>query len=327
MTRPPSLASRGCAAAPRAPRNTTDVHASIERSMDHRGPTRPPHPQPRGPTGDGTRPAASREAGTRAPDSPPSNETRVSSGATWPPSWSAGELWALPAAIAADSFLRGHSERKDWKAILVLFNDIRAFVAPSVAGTSRTPDHLKWQWRHMGSKGRYAERERTLAAVKGKFAVHSVTRRPRRAAVIDLAKSMAMEQTDAVRREAAAVAMRKAEARRERRKLQVRARRAACAAGKGTIETSNNARSKNAAITPPPPLPRGPAPARRAVILPPPPPPPPPVPAKFWPGRLPPVEEVSFRTNGSLGRREGTRFFFFRERSSSLFRFVFRERS
>ena len=246
-------------------------------------------------------------------------------------SWSAGELWALLAAIAADSFLRGHhspSERKDWQAILVLFNDVRAFVDPSVAGTSRAPDHLKCQWRHMGSKGGHAERERTIAAFKGKLADRFNTREePRRADVIDLAKSVAKEKADSVRREAAAFAMRKAEARRERRKLQVRARRAACAAGKGTIETSNNARSKNAAITPPPPLPRGPAPARRAVILPPPPPPPPPVPAKFWPGRLPPVEEVSFRTNGSLGRREGTRFFFFRERSSSLFRFVFRERS
>ena len=226
-------------------------------------------------------------------------------------SWSAGELWALLAAIAADSFLRGHhspSERKDWQAILVLFNDVRAFVDPSVAGTSRAPDHLKCQWRHMGSKGGHAERERTIAAFKGKLADRFNTREePRRADVIDLAKSVAKEKADAVRREAAAFAMRKAEARRERRKLQVRARRAARAAGKGAIATYNLP-SKNAAFMPPS-LPRGPAPARHAATLLP--PPPSPVPAKFWPGRLPPVEEVSFRSSGLWSERGNFFFFFF----------------
>ena len=221
----------------------------------------------------------------------------------------------MPAAIAADAFLRGQSpsERKDWPAILVLFNDIRAFVDPSAAATPRTPDHLRSQWGNLGRHGKSAERERTIAAFVEKFAdvASSSSQGPSRAAVIDLAKSLAKEKADAALRDAAAVAKQKAEARREQHKLHVQRLRAARAARTGAPLSAPaiapRPSSGNSTMVPPPPPPRAPARIAATIV----PPPTPAVPAQFWPEQLPPVEEVSFRPVAFRREREPSLDFFF----------------
>ena len=237
------------------------------------------------------------------------------SSANGPQGWSAGELMALPAAIAADAFLRGQSpsERKDWPAILALFNDIRAFVEPSVAGTPRIADHLRCQWRNVGRNGKFAERERTIGAFTEKFARvgSSSSQEPSRAAVIDLAKSLAKEKAEAALRDAAAVAKQKAEARREQHKLHVQRLRAARAARTGAPLSAPaiapRPSSGNSTMVPPPPPPRAPARIAATIV----PPPTPAVPAQFWPEQLPPVEEVSFRPVAFRREREPSLDFFF----------------
>lgn len=252
---------------------------------------------------------------------------------TRPPSWSVGELESLAAAVVAAAFLRGlsPSDRRDWPEILAAFNDIRAFVDPPASGISRLSVHLKWQWKDIGSKGRRAEQEQTVAAFKESFA--SLPSNPQEAAVVALAKRLAADKADAARREAAAIAKHKADLRREKHRLLVRRLRAASKAARAAAIAANVNSIVPDAVAKPimrtnslPPLPPAPAGRAAARLR----PRPPPVPARFRPRRLSSVEEVRFRPF-VFGKAES--FFLLqdrqwtcstqREQDTSLFLFFF----